>query len=91
MVRVEKTGLHCTARMRKNQDADSSSTHVLLPAVLIEMGGLEKNIRKRLAVLKPSSDEWEGNNSAVEGAIIFHGEKPQRALCMLKRRSSPLL
>lgn len=42
VVRVEKAGLHCTARMRKNQDGDASSTHVLLLAVLIEMGGLEK-------------------------------------------------
>lgn len=42
VVRVEKTGLHCTGRMRKNQDADASSTHVFLLAVLIEMGGLEK-------------------------------------------------
>lgn len=40
VVRVEKTGLHCTARMRKNRDTDASSTHVLLLAVLIEMGGL---------------------------------------------------
>lgn len=73
-VRVEKTGLHCTARMRKNQDADASLTLVLLLAVLFEMGGLGE---------KDANNSPSCNQVMMDGRVTV-GQLKERSFSMAK-------